>query len=292
MNEIVVISGKGGTGKSSFTAALAHVGNNIVIADCDVDAPDLHIILKPQTEEKNKFIGGRTASIDESKCIKCGKCLSYCKFDAITNDIKIDEISCEGCGVCEIVCPANAITFLDSLNAYWKRSYSRFGPFFHADMGIGEENSGKLVTFLRQKAKDYAQKNGQKIVLIDGSPGIGCPVIASLTGVKLALIITEPSLSGISDLKRVVKLINHFGIKALAVINKSTISKNNTETIKQICKDNEIELVCEVPQCLDFIDAQINQQAITEFIPNSPISNQIRSLWNIIEQKLSITERT
>ncbi|GAI05092.1 unnamed protein product, partial [marine sediment metagenome] len=219
MKQIVVISGKGGTGKSVIAGSFASLAKNKVMADCDVDAADLHLLLHPTVKETHEFSGGKTAFIDERRCTECGKCQEVCRFEAIDNYV-VDPISCEGCGVCFHICPEKAIKMVDDLSGKWFVSETKYGPFVHAKLGIAEENSGKLVTLVRQNAKLIAEKEKRDFVIIDGPPGIGCPVIASLSGVDIALIVTEPTLSGIHDLERIVGVAHHFGIKGVVCINK------------------------------------------------------------------------
>ncbi|NLE03544.1 MAG: 4Fe-4S binding protein, partial [Crenarchaeota archaeon] len=218
MKQITIISGKGGTGKTSITASLAVLAKNVIVADCDVDAPDLHMLLHPQILETQEFHGSKLAIIDENKCNKCGICLEKCKFDAITPNFKVKAISCEGCNVCVISCPVNAITLVDRVSGNAHISKTTYGFMAHALLNPGESNSGKLVTIVRQNAKKIAEQKNYNLILIDGSPGVGCPVIASISGVDAALVVTEPTLSGIHDLERILALLNHFKIKPFVCI--------------------------------------------------------------------------
>jgi len=242
MKQIVVISGKGGTGKSIIAGSFASLAKNKVMADCDVDAADLYLLLHPDVKETHKFSGGKTAFIDERRCTECGKCQEICRFEAIANYL-IDPISCEGCGVCSHICPEKAIKMVDNLSGKWFVSETKYGPFVHAKLGIAGENSGKLVTQARQNAKLIAEKEKRDFVIIDGPPGIGCPVIASLSGVDIALIVTEPTLSGIHDLERIVGVAHHFGIKGVVCINKYDLNLIITQKIEEYCRNNNIELV-------------------------------------------------
>ena len=234
MKELVVISGKGGTGKTSVVASFAALAPHPVLADCDVDAADLHLILSPTICDREDFIGGSRATIDSSLCIACGQCLRYCRFDAIhpTPDgrtYQVDPIACEGCGVCERFCPAEAIDFSPAVNGEWYVSNTRYGPMVHARLGIAEENSGKLVTLVRKKAKETAQALGLNLMITDGSPGVGCPVMASLTGADGVLLVTEPTPSGFHDLDRVVDLLQRFQLPAMVCINKADLNLELTE---------------------------------------------------------------
>lgn len=287
MKQITIISGKGGTGKTSITAALASVAENAVIADCDVDAADLFLVLKPQILFENKYLGGKTAVIDYSKCTNCGICKDLCRFDAINtvgDRITISEFSCDGCELCKRVCPEDAISMIQSDSSRWFISDSRFGPMVYARLGIAEDNSGKLVTVVREEAKKIAKDKNRDFVIIDGPPGIGCPVIASITGVNIAIIVTEPTQSGLHDLKRVVELVNNFSIKALIILNKFDLNKEMTEVIEKYCKKNDIEIIAWIPFNRIFVDAMVNQQTIVEYNKFSELSNIIQSIWNKIQK--------
>lgn len=216
MKEVVVLSGKGGTGKTSIVGSLAAIAQSKVLADCDVDAADLHLLLQPVTQQKHEFWSGQVAFIDEEKCTQCGLCQDVCHFDAI-NDFNVDSISCEGCGFCFHICPDEAIMMRENLSGHWFISETKYGPLVHARLGIAQENSGKLVALVRQQAKQIAEKQGFNYIISDGPPGIGCPVISSLSGANLALLVTEPTLSGIHDLERVIGVCHHFGVPGYSV---------------------------------------------------------------------------
>lgn len=292
MKELVVISGKGGTGKTSIVASFASLAKNAVFADCDVDAADLHLILKPNTKQKSDFSGGKRATIIAEKCSGCGKCQELCRFDAIHlngtgNDVidktfTVDPISCEGCKVCVEFCPVDAIEFNDCINGQWFISDTRFGPMVHAKLGIAEENSGKLVTLIRKEAKNIAVEEEKNLIIVDGSPGIGCPVIASITGADLVLIITEPTLSGKHDLERVADLTAKFRIPTLLCINKSDL---NTEITAQIIKEANnqgIKLAGKIRYDKSFTKAQIMGATVIEYT-GGWVSEEIKTLWrNVI----------
>lgn len=287
MKQITIISGKGGTGKTSIIAALASVAENTVIADCDVDAADLFLVLKPQILFENKYLGGKTAVIDYSKCTNCGICEDLCRFDAINtieNRVTISEFSCDGCELCKRACPEDAISMIQSDTSRWFISDSRFGPMVYARLGIAEDNSGKLVTVVREEAKKIAKAKNRDFVIIDGPPGIGCPVIASITGVDIAIIVTEPTQSGLHDLKRVVELVNNFSIKPLIIINKFDLNKEMSEVIEKYCKKNDIEIIAWIPFNRIFVDAMVNQQTIVEYNKFSELTNIIQSIWNRIQK--------
>ena len=285
MKQITIISGKGGTGKTSITAAFASLTKNAVLADCDVDAADLHLILKPQIKKTMGFHGLNIADIDEEKCIDCKKCFESCKFDAINKDIELIKESCEGCGVCEYVCPVDAITMVERDSGFAYISDTRFGPMAHAMLKTAEEASGKLVAVVRENAKALAEEKKKDLIVIDGPPGIGCPVIASLTGVDLVLIVTEPTLSAIHDLKRILGVAQHFGIPAVVCINKFTINLNNTKKIEQYCKKNSIQVVGKLPYETAMTEAMIQEKTVIEY-SDGDLSNNIIHMWNEIQKVL------
>ena len=241
MKQLTVISGKGGTGKTTIAAAFASLAKDAVIADCDVDAADMHLILKPEILETIDFTGLDVASIDESLCIKCGKCKDACRFDAISDDITINIYECEGCGVCEYVCPERAVSMIKRKAGDAYISKTRFGPMAHARLGIGEEASGKLVSFVRNNAKTLAEKHKKDMIIIDGPPGTGCAVIASIAGVDMVVVVTEPSVSGIHDLERVLGVAGHFNIPAVVCINKYDINIENTEKIEELLENKNLQ---------------------------------------------------
>lgn len=281
MKELTVISGKGGTGKTSITAAFASLAEHAVFADCDVDAADLHLILKPTIKKTMKFHGLKIASIDKTLCIDCKKCYDSCRFHAIDEEINLIKRSCEGCGVCAYVCPVDAITMMDRESGFAYLSETRFGPMAHAVLNTAEEASGKLVTVVRNNAKQLAEEKKKDLILIDGPPGIGCPVIASITGVDLVLIVTEPTLSAIHDLERVLGVAQHFHIPAVVCINKSSINTENTSTIEQYCKKQNIRIVGKLPYDTTITQAMIHEQSVIEF-SDGTLSDDIREMWKTI----------
>lgn len=255
IKQITVVSGKGGTGKTTFVSALAVLMENKVIADCDVDASNLHLVIDPVVVNKETFVSGKVYSIDKNKCIECGKCITYCRFSAISDDYVIDSFSCEHCGLCEKICPVDAIITQPREAGEWYVSNSRYGVFIHAELNAGEENSGKLVTKVREEAKKYAQKEGKEFILIDGPPGVGCPVIASITGVDIVVIVTEPSMSGLHDLKRVLELIDYFRITPVVVINKYDLNIENSKLIEEFCEKRKIEIIAKIPYTKQIVDS-------------------------------------
>lgn len=288
MKEIVVISGKGGTGKTSLAGCFAALAKDAVLADCDVDAADLHLILKPDIKEENEFSGGKTARITTDKCMGCGRCAEVCEFAAvITEDptktglerkFAIDEISCEGCGVCRHFCPFDAIEFADAINGKWFVSETRFGPMLHAELGPGEENSGKLVTLLRKEAKNIAKEQNKDLLIVDGSPGIGCPVIASLAGADFAVIVTEPTMSGLHDLSRVAQLTKQLGVPAAVCINKYDINESKSTEIEDESSTNRLPVVGKIEYDKSVTDAQIKGVSLVEYKDNST-AGQIKETW-------------
>ncbi len=281
MKELTVLSGKGGTGKTSFVAAFAALARGKALADCDVDAADLHLVLEPRVIERTLFRGGLEARIDVGLCESCGDCEERCRFGAVSsvapsttpeggkdgpelNVFSIDPLACEGCGVCAHFCPADAITLSEPVQGEMFLSETRHGPMVHAKLGVAAENSGKLVTQIRQKVRDVAAERGLDLIIVDGSPGIGCPVIASVTGSDLVLIVTEPTLSGRHDLERVVALTGHFGIPAAVAINKFDINEEIALEIEGWCRREKIPLVGKIPYTKGFTAAIIAGRSIVE----------------------------
>ncbi|MFW5488647.1 MAG: ATP-binding protein [Desulfovibrio sp.] len=285
MKTIVIISGKGGTGKTSVTAALSGLGPKKVIADCDVDAADLHLVLKPQTTTAHDFYQGETASIDPTVCTQCGQCREHCRFGAISDDFAVREEHCEGCGVCAFVCPVQAATMAPAHCGWWYTSETRFGPMVHAALKIGAENSGKLVTTVRTEGDAIAEQIGAELVLVDGSPGVGCPVIASLTGADLALIVTEPTTAAKHDFERVLELTHHFKIPAATVINKTGINPDVEKELENLCAKQDIVLAGRLPYDTAVADAQIHGRTICEHDPDG-LGKNIQAIWNTLEKQL------
>jgi len=285
MKQLTVISGKGGTGKTSITAAFASLAKNAVFADCDVDAADLHLILKPNVKKTMGFHGLKIASVNKDTCTECKKCYEHCGFDAIDEDINIIKDSCEGCGVCEYICPVNAISMVDRDSGFSYISDTRFGPMAHAMLKTAEEASGKLVTVVRNNAKTLAEEKKKDLIIIDGPPGIGCPVIASISGVDLVLVVTEPTLSAIHDLERILGVAFHFNIPAVVCINKYDINLDNTEKIEQYCRSNNIDIVGKLPYDKIVTEAMIHEKNVVEYSKDN-FSNMIIDMWDNIRGRL------
>lgn len=245
--EIVVISGKGGTGKTIVTASFAVLAGEKIMADCDVDAADLHLLLHPAIRERHVFRSGSSARIDPARCRACGTCIAVCRFGAIRSDYAVDPVACEGCGLCARVCPAQAIAMEENETGEWFLSDTAYGPLVHARLGIGEENSGKLVSLVKQKARECAAARGAGLIIVDGPPGIGCPVIASLAGAALALVVTEPTLSGLHDASRAVEVAAHFKVPARLVINKCDVNTDVAARIRAYGASAGAPVVGEIP---------------------------------------------
>jgi MinD superfamily P-loop ATPase len=281
MKEILILSGKGGTGKTSIVGSFAALAESKVLADCDVDAADLHLLLSPSDRDKSEFWSGQVAYIDEEKCTQCGLCQDLCRFDAIS-DFRVDPISCEGCRFCANICPVEAITMRENMAGHWFISDTKYGPLVHARLGIAQENSGKLVALVKQQAKQIAERDGLDYIISDGPPGIGCPVISSLSGANLALLITEPTLSGIHDLERVLGVCEHFGIPPLVCINKHDINEDNTRQIERYCLNKGIRVAAKIPFDNVVTEAIVQGLPVVEYT-RGEVAREIESLWGTID---------
>lgn len=289
MKEIVIISGKGGTGKTSLTGSFAALASNPVLADCDVDASDLYLILEPYIVHRADFISGHEAVIRRDDCSGCGECKTLCRFEAVhlnaaTGKYEVDPVGCEGCGVCVRFCAARAIDFPDRLCGEWFISETRFGPMVHARLGIAAENSGKLVSLVRKEAERIATERSANLLLVDGPPGIGCPVIASITGVDMVIVITEPTLSGKHDLERVLRLARHFRVHAAVCVNKWDINPATTVSIEEESRRSGATVLGRIPYDPDVTAAQVAGQSVVEY-SNGPASQAIRKMWEQLCQK-------
>ena len=284
MKEIVVLSGKGGTGKTVIVASLAALARGKVMADCDVDAADLHLLLQPSIKKTEEFWSGKTAFIDKKFCTGCGVCEEVCRFGAIKN-FKVDPISCEGCGFCFHVCPEKTISMKDNMAGSWFISDTKYGPLVHARLGIAEENSGKLVAIVRQNARRIAEEQGLSYIISDGPPGIGCPVISSISGANMALLITEPTLSGMHDLDRVLGVCRHFGIAALVCINKYDLNEENTHQIEDFCRRQGVEVISRLPFDNVVTEALVQGLPVVEYAKNG-IAAELKTLWEKVSAVL------
>lgn len=284
MKQIVIISGKGGTGKTILTASFAALAKNKVMADCDVDAADLHLLLKPEIKERHLFKSGKTALINKDLCNDCGKCEELCRFEAIGKMHVVDPIACEGCGFCSFICPTGAITMQENTTGEWFVSETRFGSMVHAKLGIAEENSGKLVSLVRSKAKELAEEGHLDWIIVDGSPGIGCPVIASISGVDVALIVTEPTMSGLHDADRVIQVAKHFNVPVKMVVNKYDLNYDTTQKIEEYCQVNKIPLIGKIPFDKNVVKAMIEGKTVME-IEGAIAKEEITKIWDTIERE-------
>lgn len=281
VKQLAIVSGKGGTGKTTIAAAFASLAKNKVIVDCDVDAADLHLLLRPKVLKQEKYFGGRSPHIDLDKCTQCGLCTEVCRFNAIDNGV-VDYIACEGCGFCSHICSEDAIIMEEAFSGDWFVSETPYGPFVHARLGIGEENSGKLVTVVRKKAMEITQERGLELILIDGPPGIGCAVTASITGVNLVLAITEPTLSGIHDLERILKLSDHFRIPSIVCINKFDLNLENSYKILSYCEQNGSRVVGKIPYEPKVVEALVQRKTIMDY-PCNEIHEVVQQMWEEVE---------
>jgi MinD superfamily P-loop ATPase len=286
MKQITVLSGKGGTGKTTFVASFAALTKKTVLTDCDVDAPDLHLLLNPQILQKQEFVGSKVAVIDKEKCIQCRKCEELCRFNAIA-ELSVDPVLCEGCGLCAYICPVEAVKLKERISGYAFISKTKYGPMSHARLNPGEENSGKLVTLVRRNAKQVAETENCELILNDGPPGIGCPVIASLGGVDTGLIVVEPTLSGIHDMERALSLLNHFGISSLVCINKYDINEENTDRIAEYCGSKGVEVVGRIPFDVIVTEAMVAGKTVVEYSPDSRVSQEIEKVWERVLSALN-----
>lgn len=292
MKQLTVISGKGGTGKTTLTAAFASLAKNVVIADCDVDAADMHLILKPRVLEKEDYCGLEVARIDPDLCIECGKCREFCRYGAIDDNFEVDPYGCEGCAVCTIICPKGAVSMEKRVSGQVFSSETRFGPMAHARLGVGEEASGKLVSVVRSNAKKLAEQYHKNLIVIDGPPGTGCSAISAITGADLVLVVSEPTVSGVHDLKRVLELIVHFMIPTVVCINKYDINEENTQLIENFCAKLGISVIGKLPYNDIVTKAMLQEKTLIEYVKSSECLNesefadQICQIWTRVEKIL------
>jgi MinD superfamily P-loop ATPase len=295
--QVVVLSGKGGTGKTSVVAAIATLTPSKVLADCDVDAADLHLVLDPQRRHTETFLAGKEARIAPERCSACGVCAEHCRFDAIRvtshnggrSVYAVDPIACEGCGLCARVCTPGAVDMVDAERGEWFIADTRHGPLVYARLNIGGENSGKLVTVVRDQALALAEEMGASLVVVDGPPGIGCPVIASVTGADLVLAVTEPSVSGVHDLERAAELVGGFGLPLTVCINKSDLNRDMAQHIREVCAARDWPVVGELDYDVAVVRAQVEGKSIVEY-GGSVVADQIRKMWDVLEDTLKKVE--
>lgn len=278
MKQIVVISGKGGTGKTVVSASFAALAENKIMVDCDVDAADLYLLLHPKIQDHQEFRSGQTAVVDKKLCRECGKCISLCRFGAIKDNYIVEHFSCEGCALCSYICPHSAIRMQENVSGEWFISDTVYGPFVHAKLGIAEENSGKLVAKIRQVAKQIAEEKLLDYIIIDGPPGIGCPVIASLSGVDCALVVTEPTLSGLHDAKRIMEVAKHFNIPVKLVVNKYDLNLAMTEKIEAFCRDQDVSVIGKIAFDKTVVEAMVRGKTIVENASSSA-ADEIKRIW-------------
>jgi MinD superfamily P-loop ATPase len=292
MKQLVILSGKGGTGKTSVAAALAHLASSdlsVVLADADVDAANLELVLAPRRLEENRFMGGQVAIIDADLCQLCGRCYDVCRFEAVIAEeeaYRVDPLACEGCASCVYQCPEGAIHTEEQLAGLWFRSDTRFGPLFHAHLFAGQENSGKLVTLVKQHGRLLAQDEGCELLIVDGPPGIGCPVISASAGADLALLVTEPTISGVHDLQRILGTVHHFRVPALVLINKADVNPAQTAVIEAYCQAEGIPLVGKLPYDTVVTEAMVHGEPVTAYRPEGPLASALAEMWARLRQGL------
>jgi len=285
MKQLTIISGKGGTGKTSITSSIACLLEEPIIVDADVETENMMILLKPSSTVTNIFTTGKLASIND-RCISCGRCIDVCVFDAISEDFVVDPLFCEGCGACIVVCPEDAIDFSHRTIGEYCHSKTSCGDLFHARVYPGEGNSGELVTLLRRLAESEIERSKGEIIIIDGSPGTGCPVIASITGVDLVVIVTEPTLSALSDMKRVIELCRHFNIPVNVIINKHDINTEIAKNIRDFCMDKDIDVIGEIPFDQIFVEGVISGKPIVKLAPKSRPAALLKEITGRIKETL------
>jgi len=280
--EIAVISGKGGTGKSSISAAFATLNGNVVVADCDVDAANLYLLFNPSHEEETVYIAGHKAVINYDICTNCEVCISYCRFDAIalkSGKVTIADTSCDGCFLCSHICPANAISMIRNDRSRMYSGTFRNGKMVYGRLAPGEENSGKLVNMVREKAKQVAKENNLDTIILDGPPGIGCPVISTITGVDKVVIVTEPTISGLHDMQRALEIVKKFGAKTYVIINKYDLNREMSLQIESWCNSEDVSVSGHLPFDPEMVKAMIQGKSINEFNDKSEISRKIKEIW-------------
>ena len=291
MKQLVILSGKGGTGKTTVAAALAHLASQelpIVLTDADVDAANLELVLDPTKQEEHDFMGGKVAVIDPEKCTACGICADVGRFDAALPGDEahwIDPVACEGCASCFYQCPAEAIQMEEQQAGLWFRSDTRFGPLFHAPLFAAQENSGKLVTLVKQQARLRGLDTGAALVLVDGPPGIGCPVISASAGMDLALHVVEPTVSGVHDLERIMGTTDHFSVPSLVLINKADINPARAGEIAAFCAGQGVEVVGRIPYDDVVTEAMVQGRPVTDYTDGS-VTEALQRMWSRVKDLL------
>ena len=297
MKQLVILSGKGGTGKTAVTSSFAHLsylgsnGSRAVFVDADVDAANLELLIGASPLEEHEFQGGEIAQIDQEICVSCGICQEVCRFDAVRFDpagqgFEIDPLGCEGCAACFYQCPDEAIAMVPRLSGYWFRSESRFGPLFHARLRPAQENSGKLVALIKQRAREASGEEGLPLMVVDGPPGIACPAIAAVTGADMVLIVAEPTLAGIHDLKRAQKMAAHFQVETMVCVNKADLHPQGAEQIEEHCRSQGVKIVGSIPFDETVTRALVEGQPVTEYSPQAPASQALLKLWENVRRSL------
>jgi MinD superfamily P-loop ATPase len=302
VKQLVILSGKGGTGKTSVAAALAHLAAagdhpvRAVLADADVDAANLELVLDPSRLEAHDFIGGGVAIVDPAKCEGCGVCIEVCRFDAISEASpeaktpNVDPIACDGCAACVYQCPTGALRMESQTAGQWFRSDSRYGPLFHAALRPAQENSGKLVTMVKQQARLLALDEGYKLIVVDGPPGIGCPVISAAAGADLALIVAEPTAAGVHDMERVLQVTQHFGVPALVCVNKADLYPQGSAQIEAYCHAHGIEVIGHIPFDVSVTEAMVRGEPVTAYRPKARVSSAMVRVWQQVTARLNYQE--
>jgi len=291
MKQLVILSGKGGTGKTSVAAALAHLAASelsITLADADVDAANLELVLDPEKLEEQDFMGGQLAIIEPDECTACGICAEVCRFDAVIpgeDAYQIDASACEGCASCFYQCPTEAIRMEEQKAGLWFRSETRFGPLFHAHLFAGQENSGKLVTMVKQQGRLLTMDEDRDLLIVDGPPGIGCPVIASIAGADMTLLVEEPTVAGVHDLERVLGTTRHFGVPALVCLNKADVNPSQSQRVEDFCREEGIPLVGRIPFDTVVTEAMVQGQPVTAYT-DGPVTEALRRVWTNVKEHL------
>ena len=289
MKQLLVLSGKGGTGKTSVVASLARLAKNAAFVDADVDAADLHLLLHPKVQHREDFYSGFVAKIDPERCVECGTCRDLCRYDAINESFEVDSFSCEGCGLCEWNCPEEAISLEENLSGQWFISETVNGPMVHAKLGIAADNSGKLVSLIREKSREVAEKEGKDLILIDGSPGLGCPVIASVSGVDMALLIAEPTPSGLHDLERLLELLHHFQVPAFVVVNKADLDDTMAEKIEVRCAEKGVKSLGRIPFDAAVVKALVAGEVLVDYSAGAA-ALAVKKIWDRLKLELNLLE--